>query len=410
LQTRRKRASLLALVVVMPVAWADEAPYPSFHLNGFATLGAVHSSERQADFRIGETQGRGAGFSNRWAHDVDSRLGLQATARLTESLSGVVQVVGEQRYDASFGPKVEWANLRYTPGPGLDVRVGRTVLPTFLDSDVRRVGYAQTMLRPPQEVYGLLPITNLDGADIRYRFVTGGTALTVQAFRGQNDFQVAQAERLRASGLTGLFASAAHADFTVRGGYQQGHLRGAVFTEFFDRFRQFGAPGAQIANRYDPAGNTFRLWTIGAKYDGGVVFVRGEWVRSQRRSYMGESTAWHVSGGYRVGRFTPYLGFARRDHRDRAAEPGLPVSDLAPEARAFALRLNAELDELRRSRSSETVSVGVRWDFRPDFSFKVQVDRIRLADGSRGDLANLQPAFRPGGRVDLLSAALEFVF
>jgi len=40
----------------------------------------------------------------------------------------------------------------------------------------------------------------------------------------------------------------------------------------------------------------------------------------------------------------------------------------------------------------------------------VQYDRIELGSGSPGTLVNLQPSFRGGGSVNLVSITIDFVF
>jgi hypothetical protein len=54
--------------------------------------------------------------------------------------------------------------------------------------------------------------------------------------------------------------------------------------------------------------------------------------------------------------------------------------------------------------------MGVRWDFMKDVDCKLQVDHTRNGAGSPGILLDLQPGFRPGGTVNLISASLDFVF
>ena len=60
--------------------------------------------------------------------------------------------------------------------------------------------------------------------------------------------------------------------------------------------------------------------------------------------------------------------------------------------------LNAGLNGLLAVTVSQqsTFSAGLRWDALPDVAFKLQVDRVRPRDGSRGTLINVQPDFRSG--------------
>jgi hypothetical protein len=53
--------------------------------------------------------------------------------------------------------------------PAFSVRLGRTVLPSFLYSDTREVGYSNPWVRPPIEAYSLVPIDHSDGVDASYQ-------------------------------------------------------------------------------------------------------------------------------------------------------------------------------------------------------------------------------------------------
>ena len=90
---------------------------------------------------------------------MDSRVGAQLNARFSPQVSAIVQVTSEQRYDGTYRPEVEWANIKYDVTPDFSIRAGRTVLPSFMVSDYRKVGYATPWVRPPVEVYSLMPLT-----------------------------------------------------------------------------------------------------------------------------------------------------------------------------------------------------------------------------------------------------------
>lgn len=136
----------------------EDAKRPRFMFDGFGTLGLVHSGEQEADFVANPLRSDGAGFTREWSSEVDSRLGLQLTAALTKKLTAVVQVIVEQRHDDHYQPTLEWANLKYSFTEDFSVRFGRTALPTFASSDFRKVGYASPWVRPPVELYSLVPI------------------------------------------------------------------------------------------------------------------------------------------------------------------------------------------------------------------------------------------------------------
>jgi len=118
-----------------------------------------------------------------------------------------------------------------------------------------------------------------------------------------------------------------------------------------------------------------------------------------------------VSGGLRVGAFTPYATYARLKVDSNTSDPGLPLHLLPPEAQPVAAVLNATLNQfLGIFPRQSTLSLGVRWDFAKNAALKLQVDRVDVADGSTGTFGNIQPGFEPGKTVRVISAAVDFVF
>src|SRR4051812_42720309 len=105
------RLTLAAAAVLAASAHAQETPNVSF--SGYATLGAAHSDNRDADYLADVFKPNGPGHTHAWSWDVDSRAGLQATANLTSRISAVVQVITQQDYRNSYRPAVEWANVKY---------------------------------------------------------------------------------------------------------------------------------------------------------------------------------------------------------------------------------------------------------------------------------------------------------
>ena len=180
-------AAVAALVLHAAGALASENAPSIFSFSGYGTLGVAHSSERNADYTATNFQPNGAGYTRAWSPDVDSRIAGQVTADFDQHWSAVVQVVVEQRWDNSYTPQVEWANVRYAFSPEFSVRVGRIALPTFLMSNTRKVGYTVPWVRMPNTVYGALAMTNNDGADLTWGAQLGELHNTVVVYAGRNN-------------------------------------------------------------------------------------------------------------------------------------------------------------------------------------------------------------------------------
>jgi hypothetical protein len=382
-----------------------------FSFSAFGTLGAVHSSQEQADFTGSVFQPNGAGYTRSWSAAVDSLIGAQLTARIVPKLSAVLQLIAEQNYDGTFTPHVEWANLKYQLTPDLSVRVGRVELPTFLFSDTRKVGYTYPWVRPPVEVYGLLPITASDGADFSYRLNLGDLTNTTQGSYVQSDTQTPDNRGdAVARDSFNISNTSEYKSLTFRLSYQHARLTITSLDGLLAAFKMFGPQGIAIADKYDSDGKPVVTEVISASYDPGHWFVISEWGHARFNSFLGENTAWYASGGYRVEKFTPYVTYAHTSAVSNS-DPGLALAGLPPALAGFAAGLNAGLNAVLESIPTQTTaSIGVRWDFMKNLDLKLQADHTRLGADSSGTLINLQPGFRLGSTINLFSAEVNFVF
>lgn len=400
-------AALLAGAAVQ----AQENKDPTFSFGGFGTAAVVHSDYRQADFTSSILKGEGAGASRAWNATMDSRVGAQLGAQLNRRWSAVVQVVVEQRYDQSYKPQVEWANIKYQATPDLALRVGRIALPIFLAADYRKIGYAYPWARTPVEVYGGVPITNSDGADAAFRWQHAGVKHVTQLFFGRTDISLTDTTGIKARGIRGITHTAEFGATTLRASAFRASLDVNIFRPVFDAYRQFGPAGAAIAERYDVDNKRYDGLAFGVNYDPGSWFLMAEGGATNGRSFIAKSLGAYASAGYRAGAFTPYVSYSWVNSRQPDGEQGLPLAGLPPQAAYLAAQLNGGLSSLLKTIPSQTSLVaGLRWDFSADMALKLQAERVMTREGTRGALINLEPGFVSGRAVHVTSAMLDFVF
>lgn len=166
-------------------------------------------------------------------------------------------------------------------------------------------------------------------------------------------------------------------------------------------YRQFGPQGRALADKYSTDDKPFNFRSIGASYDPGKWFLISELGQVNAHSAYGKREAWYVSGGYRLGQFTPYISWPRENAKSNRSAPGLPG----------AVSLNAALNEfLNDALVQKTVSIGTRWDFAKNAAIKLQCDFTDVGHGPFGTLAYRQPGFMPGGKFNVISVVLDFVF
>ncbi len=403
-----------ALVFLSSTASGAEAPgdpaTPAWKLSGFGALGAVYSSSRSADFTASVLRADGAGYTQAWSPDVDSRLGAQLDLHLG-AWSGVLQVISEQRLDGSYTPQLEWANLKYQLTPDLAVRAGRIALPVFLGAESRKVGYTIPWVRTPVEVYGSLPISSSDGLDATWRWSTGSVQHATQAFAGRTNQDLHNGLRIQAKDIVGLSHSVERGAVSARLSAASGRLNTGIGKELFDVLRNFGPAGDLLADRYEIRNKRVSMVSIGMSVDPGAWFVTAECGRTRTDSLLGGGTSMYVGAGLRRGTLTPWAGYAQVRADVPTRDPGLPLDGLPPPLAAAAGQVNAGINGfLATIPVQSTWSAGVRWDAATNIALKLQLERVRPRQGSRGALINNQPDLRPDQAVHVGSLALDFVF
>lgn len=403
------RASLLALTMTGAAQAAEDTP--DWKLSGFGTLGAAHSSERHADYSSSAMKGDGAGRTHRWSPHVDSKLGAQVDLRVDARWSAVLQVVTEQRLDYSYRPRVEWANVKYQATPELALRFGRIALPMFVAADYRKVGYAYPWVRTPVEIYGVVPLSSSDGADLTWRWNGESLRGTTQAFIGRTDMALYDGARLRGSGIAGLSHTLELGDLSMRASLLTTRLTVSLYPELFAGLRAFGEQGQAVADAIATERKRASAASIGMNYDPGRWFLLAEASHYRVDSFLGTSNSVYASGGYRHGAFTPYLGYARIWGRKPDGPHAIALDGMAPPLATAAAALNEGVAAMLRTIASQsTVTAGLRWDLASNVALKLQYDRVTPRAGSRGTMMNLGPAFRSGRTAHVASATVDFVF
>jgi hypothetical protein len=404
----------LGQCAVIQSARADDdfdAGKPLWSFGGFGSVGIVHSNERQADFSSSVLKANGAGFSHPWSADVDSRFGAQLGVKLDAQWSAVLQVISEQNVDNSYAPAVEWANIKYQATQDLSVRVGRIALPLLLAADSRKASYAFPWVRMPVEFYGTIPISTSDGIDVNYRWNVGSVKNMTQALVGTTSFKLIDAPPAKGRAMIGLSDTLNYGALTVCASVLTLDLTFDAARPLFDGLRQFGAQGIALADKYDADHKRVNVIGIGASYDPGTWFVTAELARVRIKSFLGDRTGLYASTGYRFGNLTPYVTYARvRDNSNRG-DTGLSLAALPPAAAGAATMLNAGLNQLLGVVAvQQSLIAGARWDIAPNIALKFQYDRVLPQAGSAGTLLNVQPGFRSGVAIHVVSAVLDFVY
>ncbi|WP_426112124.1 hypothetical protein [Massilia sp. PWRC2] len=417
--TKQFIIAALTLPLAVSAAYAQDSQiFPPVTISGYGTLAVTQTNSDAAQF-IRPNQSAGATKSARTG--VDSNFGVQANSTLNSWLSATVQGLVRKDGEDDFGAELAWAFLKAKVNDKLSLRVGRMGLPVFLISDYRNVGYANTMLRPPAEVYTQVPLNSFDGIDATWQESVGNTSLSAQFGIGRTRNTIATSSsaivHVDGSSLTALNLVAENGPVTLRFGRADGNLDLQDSTSLNSLLGGLRATGAgyglttlaPLADALSLKKKKASFTSVGATLDWKGLVVQSEYAKRKTDSYVNNTNSWYTMVGYRVGKFLPYYNHADAKAVGRvsntvpaACPPGYPAA-CTPTLRV----LSAGVETLSAAANQSTDTLGVRWDFAPSVALKAQIDRVRPRDGV-GLLIKAQPGF--SGPLTVGAVALDFVF
>jgi hypothetical protein len=395
-----KNLCALALIIPMSIslAYASDTNYGDITVSGFGTFGYARLNTDDAEF-IRPNQARGAGKS--FKNGVDSNLGLQATSQLTDKLSATGQILVRKDATDEFGAELTWAFAKYKFNDNLSVRVGRIGLPVYMISDYRNVGYANTMIRPPSEVYSQVSFGHIDGLDLTYARNIGEVLVTTQLAYGRTTAEISGFGNIRATDEIALNVSAEYGPLTLRFGRVSADINlteAPALNGLLSTLRTVGY--TNLANELSVVDKKGSFTSVGATFDHKNYLVQAEYAKRKNDSFISDTSSWYVMGGYRMGNFLPYVSHASLKQNSPHSSSAIPaVGPLLP--LAYGVRTILSQDE----QTSNTV--GMRWDFKKNAALKVQVDNVKPRNGQM-IVANAKPGFNRS--VTAIAAAVDFVF
>lgn len=409
---------LCAGLLIQPVSHAEEARWLDDHLviKGFGTLGLARSDNDATEYVRDLSQPYG--LTTHWSSKIDSLLGLQANLRLGDQTEGVVQLISRYRYDGSYRPEISWAFLRHDFTPDLQMRLGRLGTEFYMLADSRLIGYANLTVRPPPDFYGPLIFNYLDGVDATASMDIGNDLLRAKLFIGKSPertpFHGPTTWNLDGSRLLG-----GHLDYFT--GPWQFRLAHAEV-----KFSSNEAPLNALMNQFigtDPFLSTLIPINLTAlipelsmvrktsKFDSfGVVYDKGPLqvqmmlgrIRHESASYE-DNRAGFITAAYRIGMFTPYLGYSRAKSKASSIST-IPATAWGP---LLVQIVSSELTPSSRM-DQHTYTIGTRWDFRQNWALKVQYDSVH--GDQRSNILFRGVDNQWNGHMKVLSVALDFAF
>ncbi|NRR29382.1 porin [Oxalobacteraceae bacterium] len=375
-----------------------------FSISGFGTLGIAKSNTSEAQF-VRYNQAEGIGSQARIG--LDTNLGLQASYVLDPRLSATVQVLSRKNTSPTFTTDMPWAFLKYKAGDELSVRVGRVALPVFMISDYQNVGYANTMMRPPVEMYAQAPIESGDGVDVNWQHSIGDTNLSAQGVLGVSRGKLflvstGTVASYRAP-VRGVSVAVEHGPLSVRAAWLGATMSSNDITPVNALVATLGKAGfGQLGDDLAVSAKKISFAAVGATLDWNNLLLQTEYGQRRARDkvYISSTNSWYAMAGYRIGKLLPYYSHAVA--KGAGSSITLPASFPASGALSNAVRGAL----LAPEQSSDTL--GLRWDFGKSVDLKLQVDRVH--PGQRNGMLIYGPASGLQRSVTVAGATLDFVF
>lgn len=384
---------LTHLMAAVPVS-ADDG----FQFSGFGTAALISLDQNDVFFNHpGKQRER---QRNDWLSASDNLLGLQGSLRLRNDTEATAQIIVDEDHRNKVKPRVAWAFVRHDLKPDLAVRAGRLRAPFFMHSDSLNINFTHPWARPPVEVYGLNPVSDLDGIDMLYRMRVGGFNVEIQPYFGFGEvkFPDGSANLDRTGGIS---INMSRGDLRLQFGHGEGgfdlHYGDPLYLGTRDYLLATGQSDVIYRLSGEDAHTSFSAF--GFQWDHDAYQVSGELAQRRADKFLADAYAWYLSVAYQAGTLAPFAVIAQQN---TSSQP-IPANG-DPVLAAYLAS---------RSANQESLALGVRWDFEPSKALKLQWTRSWVEDDAWGAFFPMgnQGARTPAGRrIDMLNLSLDFVF
>lgn len=314
------------------------------------------------------------GLRRQFTFESDSLAGVQLNAPISDELEVVLQVVARGRATDNVTGKYDlnatWAYVNYHFRDNLSIKIGRVLLPVYLLSQYVDVAYAYPWIKPPQELYGLLPVSNLNGAIGSWEIALNDEwQLELSPFFAANISQTPFVTGLIDVGLTnfvGLGTNISNDWLKIVAFYTTGNLK-------INDGNPVSVPVSSTATLTLPGFNIITSYVgVGLRAEKNNFLVLSEYaVRRTPGSYMNDVQSWYALFGYQIKKVMPFITYAQTNSLNKQR-----INILPPGLRGL---MAWSLFQEQRS-----INVGVRYDVMDSVSFKVSLTHITPLNGTSG--------------------------
>ncbi|WP_158972518.1 hypothetical protein [Paraglaciecola sp. L3A3] len=367
--------------------------------SGFARVVLGYLDEKNATY---------LGYDDNLSLSQQSLIGLQADYQILDNLSATGQFIGHSGNERESG--VEWLYLTYKPSDSTQIRVGKQRTPLFYYSDSIDVGFAYPWVTIPQQVYKSVFFSTFEGVLANYNWSGKKIGVEVEAYWGSVDDTIYNAGvevEANVNDLRGLIAKINYDNWAFRSAYHTAEtfIGLTELLDFAGILEQFGF--YQNAEFLNPNGK-IDFYQLAASYDNLDYFFRAEATRTLGESaVIPDVDSYFVVVGYNYYPFLSYLSFGKSSSSYEEPVNEIPVG-IDPQLDGLALGYQTIFNSLP-ALSSESITLGTRWDWKTNLAFKAEVTWVKGALGTSSQFIVLDEG-KFDGKAPLYQLALEWVF
>ena len=369
---------------------------------GFGTIGLTYQNNENIIYESNWRMDRGT--DGDISLQNDSKFGLQLDWQLKQNLAFTIQGSVD-----SAGATLEWANLKYDFDDSFNIKIGQMRFPTAMYSDILKVSYSYDWVRLPEDVYGILPLTSYQGAEINYQAIYNDVEYHIKLYGGNaKDTMVGSKDigdyDIELKHTFGINLSVILDDLELYTGFTRTNITitNDRINSYFDalyRSSNLSDEQKSILYRYDPRDKNTKYISIGFKYNYDELYLLGEYVDIDMNNIISDNYAWYLSTGYHIGKFTPNITYSKVTGRSNFKE------------KTGDTQIDTDLQEMakRTLTSQQHITLGVRYDIKENIALKAQYDHIKESSDGRGISIHKEEPYKPTD-INLFSLSMDFVF
>ena len=371
----------------------------ALQLSGFARVVLGHLDETHATY---------LGYDDGLSLSQQSLIGLQADYQIFDQLSVTGQFIGHSGDERGSG--VEWLYLTYEPTRSTQIKIGKQRTPFFNYSDSIDVGFAYPWITLPHQVYNSVFFSNFDGVLVNYQWSGKKVGFDIEGYWGSFDDVIYTAGvqvTANINDLRGLITKLTYDSWTFRASVHttEAFIGLTGLKEFGRILNEFGF--TKTADSLSPDGQ-IEFYQVGASYENVDYFFRSEVTQNHTQSpALPDVNSFFVAAGYNYSSFVSYVSFAKSNSTHVAPINEIPIG-IDPQLDALALGYQTIFEELPFD-SSQSITLGTRWDIKANLALKAEVTWIKLEEGSGANFHILNRA-EFDRKVALYQLAVEWVF